>query len=276
RIMTDKPKSDAVPSLGLGTSGRTGDAGMAAILTAVEIGYRHIDTAQSYGSEAGVGEAVRRSGIPRSEMFITTKVADTQLDRTRFMDSVERSLETIGLGPVDLLLIHWPVKDDVVPLEDYLNALAEAQSRGHTRLIGVSNFPVALLERTEQVLGANAIATNQVEIHPHMQAPRLSAYAKSRGLTLTAYRPLGAGAVASDPVLVRIGEKHGVPAAVISLAFLLASGHGVIPASTSEANLRANLRASDVALDDDDMQAIRALHRGERSINPAKSPAWDD
>jgi 2,5-diketo-D-gluconate reductase B len=274
--MTDIPKSDAVPRIGLGTFGRTGDAGIGAMLTALEVGYRHIDTAQSYGTEAGVGEAVRRSGLPRSEVFITTKVADTQLDRSRFMDSVERSLETIGLGPVDLLLVHWPVKDDVVPLEDYLLALAEAQSRGHARLIGVSNFPIALLERTDRVLGAGAIATNQVEIHPHMQAPKLAAYARDRGLTLTAYRPLGAGAVVSDPVLARIGEKHGVSSGAISLAFLLASGHGVIPASSSETNLRANLRATDVTLDDDDMQAIRALHRGERHIDPAKSPAWDD
>jgi 2,5-diketo-D-gluconate reductase B len=99
-----------IPKLGLGTSGRTGETGMAAIGKALEVGYRHIDTAQSYGSEAGVGEAVRRSGVPRSEVFITTKVADTRLDKSLFMDSVERSLETIGLGPVDLLLIHWPVK----------------------------------------------------------------------------------------------------------------------------------------------------------------------
>src|SRR4051794_1135632 len=174
-----------IPKIGLGTSGRTGDAGISAILTALEVGYRHIDTAQSYGSEAGVGEAVRRSGIPRSEVFITTKVADTQLDRTRFMDSVERSLETIGLGPVDLLLIHWPVKEEAVPLEDYLTALAEAQRRGHAGLIGVSNFPIALLKRAEDLLGAGALATNQVEIHPHMQAPRLAAYAKDRGLVLT-------------------------------------------------------------------------------------------
>ena len=114
---------------------------MAAILKALEIGYRHIDTAQSYGTEASVGEAVRRSGLPRSEVFVTTKVADTRLDKPQFMDSVERSLETIGLGPVDLLLIHWPSKDDAVPFEDYMLALAEAQSRGHARLIGVSNFP---------------------------------------------------------------------------------------------------------------------------------------
>ena len=265
-----------IPKLGLGTSGRTGEAGMAAILKALEVGYRHIDTAQSYGSEAGVGEAVRRSGIPRSEVFITTKVADTRLDRSQFMDSVERSLETIGLGPVDLLLIHWPIKDDAVPFEDYMLALAEAQRRGHTRLIGVSNFPIALLERTERLLGPGAIATDQVEIHPYMQAPKLAAHARRKGLTLTAYQPLCRGAVASDPVLQRIGEKHGVTASAVSLAFLMAVGHVVIPASTSEANLRANWRARDVTLDDDDMEAIRALHRGERRINPDKSPAWDD
>ena len=139
-----------IPKLGLGTSGRTGEAGMA-ILKALEVGYRHIDTAQSYGSEAGARP--RRSGVPRPEVFITTKVADTRLDRSQFMDSVERSLETIGLGPVDLLLIHWPSKGDAVPFEDYMLAVAEAQRRGHTRLIGVSNFTIALLERAERLLG---------------------------------------------------------------------------------------------------------------------------
>jgi 2,5-diketo-D-gluconate reductase B len=265
-----------IPQFGLGTYGRTGEAGMLAILKALEVGYRHIDTAQSYDTEAGVGEAVRRSGIPRSEIFITTKVADTKLDKARFMDSVERSIESIGLGPVDLLLIHWPSKNDAVPFEDYMLVLAEAQRRGHTRLIGVSNFPTALLERTERLLGKGAIATNQVEIHSYMQAPKLVAHARRKGLTLTAYQPLCRGAVASDPVLQRIGEKHGVTASAAALAFLMAEGHVVIPASASETNLRANWQARDVTLDSDDMQAIRALHRGERSINPDKSPAWDD
>ena len=265
-----------IPNIGLGTSGRTGEAGMAAILTALEVGYRHVDTAQSYGSEAGVGEAARRSGLPRSELFITTKVADTKLDKAQFLDSVERSVETIGLGPVDLLLIHWPSKGDAVPFEDYMLALAEAQKRGFTRLIGVSNFPIGHLERTERLLGQGAIATDQVEIHPYMQAPRLASYARSKGLMLTAYLPLCRGAVASDPVLQRIGEKHGVPASAVGLAFLMAQGHAVIPASTSERNLRANLQARDVALDDEDMAAIRALHRGERVIAPEKAPAWDD
>src|SRR5919107_5909810 len=157
---------NGIPVLGLGTYGRTGPEGLSAILDALEAGYRHVDTAQSYGTEANVGEAVRRSGLPRSDVFITTKVADTRLDKSQFMDSVERSLETIGLGPVDLLLIHWPSKDDAVPFEHYMLALAEAQHRGHARLIGVSNFPIALLERSDRLLGLSAIATNQVEIHP--------------------------------------------------------------------------------------------------------------
>jgi 2,5-diketo-D-gluconate reductase B len=265
-----------IPKLGLGTYGRTGQDGMVAILKALEIGYRHIDTAQSYGTEANVGEAVRRSGITRSEVFITTKVADTRLEKSQFLDSVERSLETIGLGPVDLLLIHWPSKGDAVPFEDYMLALAEAQRRGHTRLIGVSNFPIALLERTERLLGPGAIATDQVEIHPYLQAPKLAAYARSKGLTLTAYQPLCKGEVASDPLLQRIGVRHGVTASAVALAFLMSAGHIVIPASARDANLRANRQARDVTLDDDEVQAIVALHRGDRRINPDKSPAWDD
>ena len=168
---------------------------MAAILTALEVGYRHIDTAQSYGSEAGVGEAVRRSGIPRSEVFITTKVADTQLDRSRFMASVERSLETIGLGPVDLLLIHWPVKDDAVPLEELpAGPRRGAKPRAHAadRRLELPGRPARA--RPSALLGA--------ERHRHQPGgdPSLHAGAEAvpptrerRGLTLTAYRPLGRG-----------------------------------------------------------------------------------
>lgn len=268
--------TQAIPRLGLGTYGRTGEAGTAAMLKAIEIGYRHLDTAQSYDTERQVGEAVRRSGLPRAEVFVTTKVADTHLDKAQFMDSVQRSIDTIGLGAVDLLLIHWPVKEEVVPFEDYMLALADAQRRGFTRLIGVSNFPIALLQRAAALLGPGAIATNQVEIHPFLQARRLVAHARSVGLPLTAYQPLAKGEVAGDPVLNRIAERHGVTSSAVALAFLMAEGHIVIPASSSEANLRANFRATGVSLDDADMAAIRPLDRGYRRIDPAKSPAWDD
>lgn len=265
-----------IPKLGLGTFGRTGDAGMAALLTAIEIGYRHIDTAQSYDTERSVGEAIRRSGVPREAFFITTKVADTRLDKASFLPSVEQSIETLGTGPVDLLLIHWPSEQNRVPFEDYVLALAEAKQRGYARQIGVSNFPIALLEKTTTLLGAGAIATNQVEIHPYLQAPILCGYARSISLPLTAYQPLAKGEVRDDPVLNRIGREHGVTASAVALAFLIAQGHIVIPASSSAANLADNFTAKDLRLTTADLSAVRALDRGHRRINPAKSPAWDD
>jgi 2,5-diketo-D-gluconate reductase B len=265
-----------IPQLGLGTFGRVGKEGVEALLKAIEIGYRHLDTAQSYNTEDSVGEAVRRSGLPRTEFFITTKVADTRLDKAQFMPSVRESLDTIGVDQVDLLLIHWPSHRDAVPFEDYMLALAEAQEKGYARLIGVSNYPIALLEKSEALIGKGALATNQVEIHPYLQAKKLAAHARSIGMPLTAYQPLAKGEIRNDPVLGRIAAAHGVSVPAVALAFLMAEGHVVIPASGSEANLRANFAARDLALGDDDMNDIRALDRGYRRINPEKSPRWDD
>jgi 2,5-diketo-D-gluconate reductase B len=265
-----------IPQLGLGTFGRTGDAGTEAMLRAIEIGYRHLDTAQTYDTERQVGQAMRRSGLPRSDFFVTTKVADTSLDKRQFMPSVEKSLEAIGVDQVDLLLIHWPSHGDEVPFADYMLALAEAKARAHARLIGVSNFPIALLERTRSLLGDDAIATNQVEIHAYLQAPKLCGWAREHGLTLTAYQPLAKGELRDDPVLTRIAEKHGVTASAVALAFLMQQGHVVIPASSSERHLRDNFAARHVTLDEADMRNVRSLDRGYRRINPAKSPRWDD
>lgn len=271
-----KTTASGIPMLGLGTFGRTGSEGLDALLQAIEIGYRHIDTAQSYGTEQNVGEAVRQSGLSRGDFFITTKVADTNLRKADFMPSVEKSLETLGVSSVDLLLIHWPSQNDEVPFEEYILPLAETKERGFTRNIGVSNFPIADLKRTAKLLGEGAIVTNQVEIHPYMQSPRLAAYAKEIGLPLTAYQPLAKGRVSEDPVLIGIGEKHGVTAGAATLAFLMAEGHIAIPASSNKARLEGNFAARNVTLDDADIEAIRALHKGTRFIDPAKSPAWDD
>lgn len=268
--------SGPIPQLGLGTFGRTGDAGVEAMLKAIEIGYRHIDTAQTYDTERQVGEAVRRSGLPRSDFFITTKVADTRLDKAQFMPSVRRSLDEIGVDQVDLLLIHWPVPVESVPFADYILALCEAKMSGYARLIGVSNFPIALMERAYALLSNGTIATNQVEIHPYLQAPKLRNYAAIRGLALTAYQPLAKGELRDDPVLTRIGARHGVTASATALAFLMQEGHIVIPASSSELNLRANFAARNVRLNDTEMAEIRTLDRGYRRIDPAKSPRWDD
>lgn len=265
-----------IPPLGLGTYGRTGPEGMEAILAAIELGYRHIDTAQTYDTEANVGEAMRRSGLPRGDFFVTTKVADTRLRRADFGPSVARSLETIGVDRVDLLLIHWPSEGGRVPLEEYLTALAEARDEGQARLIGVSNFPIALLEEATAILGPGALATNQVEIHPYLQGPKLRDFARAEGLTLTAYEPLVKGRVKDDPVLREIGAAHGVDAIAATLAFLRAEGHVAIPASANRAHLAANLASREVTLTADEVARIRGLDRGERTIDPAKAPAWDD
>lgn len=265
-----------IPRLGLGTYGRTGDAGIAAILTAIEVGFRHIDTAQSYDTEAQVGAAIRESGLPRQEFFVTTKVADTQLRAADFMPSVRRSLDQLRMDQVDLLLIHWPSSKDAVPFEEYMLALKEAQDAGYARLIGVSNFNIDYLERARALLGDGALATNQIEIHPWLQGKNIVAHARKIGLQLTAYQPLVKGMVAEDEVLRRIAEVHGVAPAAIALAFLMAEGHAVIPASSSRVNLQANYAALSVQLTADEIAELRTLDRGYRHINPEKSPRWDD
>lgn len=265
-----------IPKLGLGTYGRTGDAGVEAILTAIDVGYRHIDTAQSYDTEAQVGAAIRRSGVPRRDFFVTTKVADTRLTRADFMPSVRRSLDQLQMDQVDLLLIHWPSHNDAVPFDEYMLGLKAAQEAGHARLIGVSNFNIAYLEKARALLGDGALATNQIEIHPWLQGRRMAEHARKIGLQLTAYQPLVKGMVAEDPVLARIAEAHGVTPAAIALAFLMAEGHAVIPASSRRENLAANHAALDVTLSLDEIAEIRALERGYRHINPSKSPRWDD
>jgi len=203
-------------------------------------------------------------------------VADVNLDADSFLPSVEKSLETLGVDSVDLLLVHWPSQADRVPLEVYMDALAETKARGWTHNIGVSNFNIDLLERTAALLGPDAIVTNQVEIHPYLQSPNLCRYARSRGLTLTAYQPLSKGAVHHDEVLGRIAAEHQATAAAVALAFLMSEGHVVIPASSSPVNLEANYAALGIALTEQQKGSIWALDRAERRINPAKAPRWDD
>jgi 2,5-diketo-D-gluconate reductase B len=266
----------SIPQLGLGTYGRTGEAGIAAIETALEVGYRHLDTAQSYDTEQSVGAAMRRSGLARDAVFVTTKVADTNLSPADFMPSIRKSLDTIGVDQVDLLLIHWPVPQEVVPFESYMSALKDAQDEGYARLIGVSNFSIDHLKRAEQLLGAGALVTNQVEIHPWLQVPNLRDYARSAGLMLTAYQPLVKGQIAEDAVLKSIAGTLDTSPAAVALAFLMAEGHAVIPASSSRGNLENNFSATGLVLSAEHMDAIRGLNRGYRHINPAKSPRWDD
>jgi 2,5-diketo-D-gluconate reductase B len=265
-----------IPLLGLGTFGRTGEKGVTDILAAIEVGYRHLDTAQTYDSEDSVGAAIRSSGLPRGDFFVTTKVADYNLGRDRFLPSVEESLQTLDIGPVDLLLIHWPSPRDAVPLEHYIEALAAARDKGHARLIGASNFTVAHLKSAERILGTGALATNQVELNPFLQAPVLTRHARQIGLSLTAYLPIARGKVNEDAVISGIAARHGCSNAAVALAFLMAEGHIAIPASAKPERLRESFKALDVKLELSEIAAIRRLDRSERIINPDLSPKWDD
>lgn len=267
--------TNTIPPMGLGTWGRRGREGEEAILAAIGLGYRHLDTAQSYGTEESVGPAVERSGLTREAVFVTTKIAQANLTRDRLRPSLRESLDRLRMDRVDLTLIHWPSPGDEVPLAEYLEELARAKSEGLTRLIGVSNFTIALLEKAEAILGPGAIACNQVEVHPFLQNRALRAYCASQGITVTAYSPLAKGKVAEDPVLIRIAERHGVIASQAGLAYLLQRGLVVIPASGDPGRLRSNFEAQNVRLSQDELKAIDALDRGERLIAPANGPAWD-
>lgn len=269
------PATNGIPQLGLGTWLRDSDGGFRAIVTGLELGYRHLDTAQTYGTEGHMGRAIRASGVPRDEVFVTTKVGDSNLARKHFLPSLERSLDRMDVGVVDLTLIHWPSHDDAVPFASYIEDLAEVKGRGMTRMIGVSNFPCRLVEMAVALVGPGEIATNQVELHPYLQNRAVRDCCRTRGIAVTAYMPLAGGRVAGDPVLQRFADRHGVSAPAIALAWLMQRGMIAIPASGRREHMAENLRALDVALDEDELASIDALDRGERLINPAKAPTWD-
>ena len=264
-----------IPRLGLGTYGRTGREGRALLAAAIELGYRHFDTAQTYGTEAVIAGAIADSGLPRDAFFLTTKIADTNLSRPDFDTSLRVSLDRLRVARVDLLLVHWPSVRDAVPFEEYLGALVAARAQGLTARIGLSNFPVALVDRAVAIAGAGEIATNQVECHPFLQNRRLRAGCARHGIPVTAYMPLAGGLVMHDVLLRQIGARYATSPATVTLAWLLGRGLIVIPASTNRAHLASNLAALDLVLEPAEMAAIDALDRRQRLIDPAKSPAWD-
>lgn len=264
-----------IPRIGLGTFRLQGQQVIDSVLTGLDVGYRHIDTAQIYGNEADIGQALAQSPIARSDLFLTTKIWTENLLADKLVASLKDSLVKLRAERVDLTLIHWPSPQDAVPVAEYMAALHEARRQGLTRQIGVSNFTIAHMEQAIAAIGAENIANNQVEIHPFLQNRKLAQYAKTKGIALTAYMPLAYGKVMQDPVMQRIAAKHGASPAQVALAWLLRQDYMVIPSSTRRANLESNLAAQSLSLDEDDMTAIGQLDRGERLADPDFAPAWD-
>lgn len=264
-----------MPLMGLGTYGRRDEAGIQAMLAALQIGYRHLDTAQDYHNERECGEALRRSGLPRSDVFVTTKIAPRHFGPGQLIPSLRRSLEELNLEQVDLTLIHWPSPSEQVPLATYLEQLAEAQALGLTRTIGVSNFTIDLLARSRAILGDVAIANNQVECHPYLQNRKLVDYCDAAGIPVTAYQPIAKGTLRGDPVLEPLAAAKGCTVEQLAIAFAFARGVAAIPASGKPDRLASNFAAQDLVLTSQDLAAIASVDRGTRRINPATAPAWD-
>ncbi|AGW90602.1 2,5-didehydrogluconate reductase DkgB [Cupriavidus necator] len=264
-----------IPAIGLGTFRLKGQQVIDSVRTGLELGYHHIDTAQIYDNEADVGQAIAASGVPRKELFVTTKIWTEALGRDKLRASLETSLEKLRLDQVDLTLIHWPSPGDAIPVQEYMEALAEARAAGLTRAIGVSNFTIAHLQQAIDAVGADQIATQQVEMHPFLQNRKLADFTRSQGIHITAYMPLAYGKVMQDPVLQRIAQAHDASPAQVALAWLLQQGYAVIPSSTKRANLEGNLAAASLRLSDEEMAAIAGLDRGERLANPDFAPEWD-
>lgn len=265
-----------LPSFGVGTFRLTGQTVIDSVRNALDVGYRAIDTAQIYGNEAEVGQAIAGSGVARDDLFLTTKIWTDNYARDRLVPSLRESLDKLRTDRVDLTLIHWPAPGNGVELAEYMAALAEAKALGLTRAIGISNFNIELTRQAIEVVGKGEIVTNQIELSPYLQNRRLATFLKEQGITVTSYMTLAYGKVLKDPVLARIADKHQATVAQVALAWALQLGYAVIPSSTKRENLASNLLARGLPLDAEDMAAIAALERNGREVDPAGlAPAWD-
>ena len=246
-----------IPALGLGTWQLRGPDCTRAIRTALDLGYRHFDTAARYANESEVGAALNSSNIPRDQLFVTTKVWPDHFRAADLKRSADESLKRLTLDYVDLLLLHWP--NDSVPLSETIAALNEVAAAGKTRSIGVSNFSIDLLNQSI-ALSERPIVNNQVKFHIQEPQTALLEHARRQNVTITAYSPLAKGNLAEDPVLARIGAKHGKSASQVALRWLVQQdGVCVIPKATREPNLRSNLGIFDFTLDAADLEELSKL-----------------
>lgn len=263
-----------MPALGLGTWELSGSVAVRIVEYALEVGYRHIDTAQMYGNESEVGTAVRASGVAREDLFVTTKIWPDRFRRGDLQRAAEASVERLGFVP-DLLLLHWPNPN--VPLGETMEALVDARERGLTRHIGVSNFPTALMAEAIR-LSPVPLVTNQVEYQPFLSQKRVLAACRAAGMALTAYCPLARGRVFGHPVLERIGARYGKTAGQVALRWLLQQPMvAAVPRSAKPDHVRANFQLFDFSLTSEEMEAIAGLAdpHGRVVDIAGLAPAWD-
>lgn len=242
-----------VPALGFGTARMdTDEERYRAVSAALEAGYRHLDTAQVYGSEPAVGDALADAAVDREDVFVTTKLSGENRTRDAVVESTRASCDRLGTDYVDLLLIHWP--DDDVPLEDTLRGMNDCRDDGRVRHLGVSNFSVRETAEARELSDA-PVLTNQVEYHVDNRQDDLLAYCIDEDLLLTAYSPLGVGDVLDDETLAAVGERHGKTPAQVAIRWLLDQPQvATIPMSASPDHIRENADVFDFELTADEMR----------------------
>jgi len=263
-----------IPSFGLGTFRVDADKTVHAVKSALQIGYRHIDTAQFYNNEAAVGQGVRDSGIPREDVWVTTKVWWERLTRDKLVASLKESHALLDIGTIDLALVHWPSPNSAVPIAETLAAMQEAQQLGLIRHYGVSNFTAPLLEEALNAPGGGEIVTNQIEVSPFLANRALVEATQRLGVKVTAYMPLGEGRAHNDPTIKAIAAKHGATPAQVTFAWLLSRDIVVLSASTNAEHQQINWDAQKLKLEADDIAKIDALDEGKRNANPPFAPKW--
>jgi diketogulonate reductase-like aldo/keto reductase len=262
-----------IPLIGLGTWDLRGKVCARMVEEAIRLGYRHIDTAAMYDNERAVGEGLRASGVKRDQVFITTKVWQSDLRAPAFERSTRESLSNLKLDAVDLLLIHWP--NQSIPLSETIGALCKMKREGLARHVGVSNFTVKLIEEAAK-LSSEPLVCNQIECHPYLDQSKVIAADRKHGMATVAYSPIARGQAKGDAVMARIGKAHGKTAAQVCLRWLVQQDIVVIPRTSRSERLKENFELFDFKLAPAEMTEIARLAspRG-RVVNWSGGPAWD-
>jgi len=252
-----------IPQIGFGVFRVPDDETESAVLAAIEAGYRSIDTAALYGNEVGVGGAIASCGLPRADLFVTTKLWNDDQGYRSTLEAFDKSLANLGLNYVDLYLIHWPVPAKGAYMETW-RAFEEIYASGRVRAIGVSNFQPwhlqPVLDRYQVVP-----AVNQVELHPGLQQEQVRAFDRAHGIITEAWSPLARGDVLKDPVITELSRRYGKTSAQIVLRWHIELGNVVIPKSVTTSRIRENIDIFDFTLTADDLVAIGGLERGART-----------
>lgn len=259
-----------IPGLGLGTWKITDrEVCVDVVSSALDMGYRHVDTAQYYRNEEAVGEGVRQADVDREEVFVATKIWIDNLVPDDVVETAQDSLDRLGMDYVDMLYVHWPA--GAYSPRETLAAFEELREEGLTRYIGVSNFTGELLL---EALEYADVAVNQVEIHPLLHQDELVETCRNNGVEVVAYSPLARGNVGGVPELMEISRKHNVSEARVALAWLVERASHPIPKASTEDHLRDNIAALDLELDSEDVRKIEGIDRRKRFISPEFAPDW--